>query len=127
MLAVAFDTLKLARKLESAGFPAKQAQDASAALAEAFAEWQTTIDLATRQDLQKTGDSLRQDLQKTGDSLRENLQRVDASIQRVETSSRAEAALLRSEMREMELRIVVRLGGMVIALGAVLIAIRYFG
>ncbi len=32
MLAVAFDTLKLARKLESAGFPAKQAQDASAAV-----------------------------------------------------------------------------------------------
>ena len=32
MLAVAFDTLKLARKLESAGMQPKQAQDTSAAL-----------------------------------------------------------------------------------------------
>ena len=31
MLAVAFDTLKLARKLESAGMQSKQAQDTSAA------------------------------------------------------------------------------------------------
>jgi hypothetical protein len=53
MLAVAFDTLKLARKLESAGFPPKQAQDASAALAESFAELQSTIDLATREDVRK--------------------------------------------------------------------------
>lgn len=39
MLAVAFDTLKLACKLESAGMPPKQAQEASAALSESFVEW----------------------------------------------------------------------------------------
>jgi hypothetical protein len=38
MLAVAFDTLKLARKLESAGMQPKLAQDTSAALAESFDE-----------------------------------------------------------------------------------------
>jgi hypothetical protein len=53
MLAVAFDTLKLARKLESAGFPAKQAQDASAALAESITEWHSVGNLATREDIQK--------------------------------------------------------------------------
>jgi hypothetical protein len=60
MLAVAFDTLKLARKLESAGFPPKQAQDASAALAESFTEWQSAINLATRDDVRKVADDLRE-------------------------------------------------------------------
>jgi hypothetical protein len=50
MLAVAFDTLKLAQKLESAGFPAKQAQETSAAIAQSFSEWQANIDLPTRDD-----------------------------------------------------------------------------
>jgi hypothetical protein len=52
MLAVAFDTLKLARKLESAGFPAKQAQDAAAALSESIAEWHSSGNLATKDDIQ---------------------------------------------------------------------------
>lgn len=52
MLAVAFDTLKLARKLESAGFPSKQAQDMPASLAETFTEWQNAINLATKEDVQ---------------------------------------------------------------------------
>ncbi len=64
MLAVAFDTLKLARKLESAGFPARQAQDASAALAETFAEWQNQQQLATRDDIQRLETSTRIDIQK---------------------------------------------------------------
>ena len=54
MLAVAFDTLKLARKLESAGFPPKQAQDASAAISESFSEWQANINLATREDVRQS-------------------------------------------------------------------------
>ena len=53
MLAVAFDTLKLARKLESAGMPPKQAQDTSAALAETFAEWHSVGNVATREDVQR--------------------------------------------------------------------------
>lgn len=52
MLAVAYDTLKLARKLESAGFPVKQAQDMAAAHAEAVAEWQGSLDYATKADVQ---------------------------------------------------------------------------
>lgn len=34
---------------------------------------------------------------------------------------------LRSEIRELELRLTVKLGGMIMALGAILIAIKYFG
>lgn len=74
MFAVAFDTLKLARKLESAGFPPKQAQDASAAISESFSEWQASINLATREDVQK----LEADVQKMETSLRADTQRFIA-------------------------------------------------
>jgi hypothetical protein len=53
MLAVAFDTLKLARKLESAGMQPKQAQDTSAALSETYTEWLSLGNVATREDVQK--------------------------------------------------------------------------
>lgn len=53
MLAVAFDTLKLARRLESGGMPAKQAQDMSAALAETLTEWHSVGNLATKDDVQR--------------------------------------------------------------------------
>jgi hypothetical protein len=42
-----FDTLKLARQFEAAGFAAKQAGDMAAAIAEA----QVSADLATKRDL----------------------------------------------------------------------------
>lgn len=48
MTTLSFDTLKLARRLEGAGFSAKQAGDTAEALAESLRE---TSDLATRQDL----------------------------------------------------------------------------
>jgi hypothetical protein len=53
VLAVAFDTLKLAQRLESGGMPAKQAQDMSAALAETLTEWHSVGNLATKDDIQK--------------------------------------------------------------------------
>ena len=51
MLAVAFDTLKLARRLESAGMQPKQAQDTSAALSETYTEWLSLGNVATREDV----------------------------------------------------------------------------
>jgi hypothetical protein len=45
MAAVPFDTLKLARRLESAGFPAQQAGDTADALAEALSEFATKADI----------------------------------------------------------------------------------
>jgi hypothetical protein len=53
MLAVAFDTLKLARKLESAGMQPQQAQDMSAALAETLTEWHSVGNLSTKEDIQR--------------------------------------------------------------------------
>lgn len=48
MTTLSFDTLKLARRLEGAGFSSKQAGDTAEALAESLRE---TSDLATKQDL----------------------------------------------------------------------------
>lgn len=44
MASISFDTLKLARKLEAAGFPAQQAADTAQALAEALSESIVTRD-----------------------------------------------------------------------------------
>jgi hypothetical protein len=48
MATITFDTLKLARKLEAAGFPQKQAGDTAEALAQSLGE---VSDLATKADL----------------------------------------------------------------------------
>ena len=65
MGAVPFDTLKLARRLESAGFPPRQAGDTAEALAEALsgAELATTADLAVlRAELKAEIGLLRRDI-----------------------------------------------------------------
>jgi predicted nucleic acid-binding Zn-ribbon protein len=80
MQAVAFDTLKLAQKLEKAGFPSKQAQDMAAAHADAAAEWQANINLATREDVQKLEAGLRQDMQKLEVGLRQNMQKLEVGL-----------------------------------------------
>ncbi len=48
MTAITFDTLKLARKLEAAGFQPKQAADTAEALSESMAE---VSGLATKEDI----------------------------------------------------------------------------
>jgi hypothetical protein len=53
MLAFAFDTLKLARKLESAGMQPKQAQEMAAALSDSLTEWHSVGNLATKDDIQE--------------------------------------------------------------------------
>lgn len=52
MTTLVFDTLKLARKLEAAGFPAKQAADTAEALAESLGEGSG---LATKADIDRLG------------------------------------------------------------------------
>jgi hypothetical protein len=46
-MAMPFDTLKLARRLEAAGFPAQQAGDMAEAIAEALGQLVTKDDLKT--------------------------------------------------------------------------------
>jgi len=77
-MAVAFDTLKLARRLEAAGFSTQQAQDTAEALGEVL-----TTGLATQADLQALGSEI--------DALR--------------VATQADIQGLRGEIREAELRL----------------------
>jgi hypothetical protein len=97
MNAVPFDTLKMAQRLEVAGFPAPQAAGASEALAEAIAG----SDLATRSDLGVEIASVRTELAATRNELL-------AAIE-----------LLQRDMT-------IKLGGMLfVAVGVLLAAMRY--
>ena len=100
-MSVAFDTLRAARKLrDEGGFDERQA----AILVDTFAEGMTES-LVTKADLEKTEASLRADLEKT------------------EASLRGEIKTLRGEMRELEQRMTIRLGAMMAAAVALIIAL----
>ena len=104
MGAVPFDTLKLARRLEGAGFPPKQAGDTAEALAEAM----SGAELATTADI--TG--LRTELK--------------AEIAALRAELKAEIAALRAEIELLRRDLTIRLGSMmIIAVGIILAAIRY--
>jgi len=126
MGAVPFDTLKLARRLESAGFPPKQAGDTAEALAEAMsgAALATTADIGlVRNELA----GVRAELKAEIAALRTDL---TAEIAAVRAELKAEIAALRTELTaEIELLrrdLTIRLGGMiVVAVAIILAAIRY--
>ena len=98
---VAFDTLRAARKLrDEGGFDEKQA----AILVDTFAEGMGET-LATKADLEV----LRGDLEKTETALRGDLEKTEAS--------------LRSEMRDLEQRMTIRLGAMMVGAVALIVAL----
>ncbi len=102
---VAFDTLRAARKLrDEGGFDEKQA----AILVDTFAEGMGET-LATKADLEKTEASLRADLEKTEASLRADLEKTETA--------------LRGEMRELEQRMTIRLGAMMVGAVALIVAL----
>ena len=119
MGAVPFDTLKLARGLESAGFPPRQAGDTAEVLAEAMsgAELATTADVAElRGQLKAEIAAVRADLKAEIAAVRAELK---AEIAAVRAELKAEIELLRRDLT-------IRLGGMiVVAVGINLAAIRY--
>lgn len=97
MNAVPFDTLKMAQRLESAGFSGQQAAGAAEALAEAL----VGADLATKGDLNSLGNGLRGDMTALE-------ARLVGAIE-----------LLRRDMT-------IKFGGMmIVAVGVLLAAIRY--
>jgi hypothetical protein len=104
-MTVAFDTLKLARRLEAAGFPTKQAQDTSEALADTL-----TTNVASQADIH----AVQGDIRELGLQLR-------AEIREVELRLRAEMALLRAELIKWMVGVgiaaVIAMGGMIMTLG----------
>jgi hypothetical protein len=100
MNAVPFDTLKMAQRLEAAGFAAPQAAGASEAV--------TGSDLATKRDLQATKSELFAEISSVTTELKAARHELLAAIE-----------LLRRDMT-------IKLGGMIfVAVGVLLAAMRY--
>jgi hypothetical protein len=144
MGAVPFDTLKLARGLESAGFPPRQAGDTAEALAEAMsgAELATTADVAelrgelkaeiaaVRAELKAEIAAVRAELKAEIAAVRTELKAEIAAVRAEIAAVQAEIAAVRAELKaEIELLrrdLTIRLGSMlVVAVGILLAAIRY--
>ncbi len=115
MGAVPFDALKLARRLETAGFPPKQAGDTAEALAEAMSGAQ----LATSADITSVPTELGAEIA----ALRAELK---AEIAALRTEFKAEIAAVRAEIELLRRDLTIRLGSMlIVAVGILLAAIRY--
>ena len=144
MAAIAFDTLKYAKRLKDAGVPDKQAEAEVEALAEALEV--NLKDLPTKDDLTRETGLLRRDLKELETSQKRDMKELESSLKRdikelegsqkrdlkeletslkhdlTESESRLkhENGLMRLEMRDIERRMTIKLGGlMVVAVGAV--------
>jgi len=112
-MTVAFDTLKLARRLEAAGFPTKQAQDTAEALAETL-----TANVATQADIH----AIQGDIRELGLQLRAEIREIEArlraEIREVELKLRADMASFRAELIKWAVGIgvagVLAIGGMIL-------------
>lgn len=113
-MTVAFDTLKLARRLETAGFPTKQAQDTAEALAEAL-----TANVASQADIQSVQSEIRELGLQLRAEIREVETRLRAEIREVELKLRADMASLRAELIKWAVGIgiaaVLAIGGMILS------------
>jgi hypothetical protein len=122
MGAVPFDTMKLARRLESAGFAPRQAGDTAEALAEAMAgaELATTANLA---EVRVEIAAVRAELKAEIAAVRAELK---AEIAELRAELRVEIAAVRAQIELLRRDITIRLGSMiVVAVGILLAAIRY--
>jgi hypothetical protein len=132
---IAFDTLKFTRKLESVGV----ARDHAIGIAEALADVQqeSVQNLATKDDIaavrveiQQVRTELLGEIQQVRTELLGEIQQVRTEllgeIQQLRTEVFGEIAKLRSEMKEMELRMTIKLGMMQLgSVGLLLAALKY--
>ncbi len=118
-MAVAFDTLKAATRLQNeAGFNEKQARVLVATFAEGIGE-----NLATKDDIAM----LRSEMATKEDVaiLRGEMAvlRNDVAMLRNEMATKEDMAILRGEMRELEQRMTIRLGAMIAAAVGIIVAL----
>ncbi len=133
MAAVPFDTLKLARRLESAGFPPKQAGDTAEALADAMsgAELATKADLgAVRADLAAVKTELKAEIAALRAELKGDIAALRAELKgdiaALRAELKADIAALKADIELLRRDLTIRLGSMiVVAVGILLAAIRY--
>ena len=119
-MTVAFDTLKLARRLEAAGFPTKQAQDTAEALAETL-----TANIATQTDIHAVQSDIRELGLQLHAEIRDVETRLRGEIREVELKLRADMASLRAELLKWVVGVgvaaVLATGGMILTLGVAIL------
>jgi hypothetical protein len=104
MSALAFDTHAAVKKLKEAGFTEQQAEAQTALLTDVIAG-----ELATKRDIE----TLRRDIE----TLRRDIETLRAELKRDIETFRAD---MKHDMKELELRLTVKLGAMLaVAVGAV--------
>jgi len=120
MSAAPFDTLKLARALrDRAGFSQEHAEAAADALADVISG-----QVATKQDLKDLGAELHVELAALRAELHSEIAAARAELH-------SELAALRAEitagLRDVEQRMTIRLGGMLVVVTGILLAAKFFG
>lgn len=126
MGAVAFDTLKFAKRLKEAGFSEQQAE----ALAEAEAEL-FEAHLATKQDIaelkreiaevRREVEAVRTELKRDFEELRDKVEREIAALRdKVERDVQGLEGKFERDLKDLEYRMIIKLGSlMVLAVGVV--------
>ena len=109
-----FDTLRAATRLrDEAGFDETQASVLVHTFAEGFAER-----FPTKRDLHEVDTSLRSELKRVETSLRGDMEKMETSLR---SDMEKMGTSLRNGMRDLEHRMTIRLGGlMVLGMGALL-------
>ena len=139
-MAATLDTLQIVKRLKEAGFAEPQAEAVTTVLRDAreadlsqlatktdleFHRQATKADLDTlRHELKSDAESLRHELKSDADALRHELKsELDAHRQ----ATNADFAAVRAELRELEQRLTIRLGSMIVVATGVLLAAKFFG
>ena len=115
-MALALDTLAYARRLREAGFTEQQAEGQAEALAAAMTDTLASKRdlevLATRQDLHELAVTTRQDLHELAATTRQDLHDLSASVDlRFERLD----ARVQTSLADLERRMTMRLGGIMVA------------
>ncbi|WP_211341147.1 DUF1640 domain-containing protein [Paracoccus methylarcula] len=111
MSALHIDTLKFSRKLVAAGMEPAAAE----AIAETFIDVDTS-ELATKQDLGVVKQELKRDVDEVRQELTAFRQELKAQIHALEVTTKA-------DLRDLENRLVIKMGGMIVGALAILTAL----
>ena len=115
MSALAFDTYAAVKKLKEAGFTEQQAEAQTALLTDVIAG-----ELATKRDIETVKldiENVRAELKRDIETVRLDIENVRAELKRDIEALRAD---MKHDMKELELRLTIKLGAMLaLAVGAV--------
>jgi len=105
MAAIAFDTLKFAKRLKEAGVPDKQAEAEAEALKEVLSDFagEQLANLTTRRDLKELENILRRDTKELETGLQRDMKELETNLQRdmkeLETSLKRDMKVLETNLQ----------------------------